>query len=60
MVAVGVEAAGLVEGDMVMFSKYAGSECYFNEEQFRILEVREVLCTLETVEEEGLAVAPVA
>lgn len=45
------------EGDMVMFSKYAGSECYFNNEHFRIMEVKEILCTL--VEREGASVPSV-
>lgn len=34
-------------GDMIMFSKFAGSDCYFNEEAFRIMDTREILCTLQ-------------
>lgn len=45
------------EGDMVMFSKFAGSECYFNNEHFRIMEMKEVLCTL--VEREDASVPSV-
>ena len=38
---------GLIAGEMVMFSKFAGSDCYFNEEAFRIMDAKEVLCVLE-------------
>lgn len=49
------------EGDMIMFSKYAGSDVYFNEEAFRIMETREILCTLELREgeESVAAIVPV-
>lgn len=49
----------LYEGDMVMFSKYAGSDVYFNEEAFRIMETREVLCTLQARAEGDIVVLPV-
>ena len=60
VVAVSAEVHALFEGDMVMFSKYAGTDCYFNEEAFRILDVREVLCTLvaKAAEEELPTVLP--
>lgn len=49
----------LVEGDMIMFSKYAGTDVYFNEEAFRIMETREILCTLEATEPADVIVLPV-
>lgn len=59
VVATGEAVGELHEGDMIMFSKYAGTDAIFNEEEFRILEEREVLCTLVT--DEPLApVAPIA
>lgn len=47
------------EGDMIMFSKYAGCDVYFNEEAFRIMETREILCTLEATESSEIVVLPV-
>lgn len=39
------------EGVMVMFPKFSGMDFTVEEEDFRILETREVLCTLEGVDE---------
>ncbi len=36
----------ITEGTMVAFSKYAGSDISADHEDFRILELREILCTL--------------
>lgn len=41
--------AGLHEGDMIAFPKFAGSEHIINEESMRIMDFREVLCTLVDV-----------
>lgn len=49
--------ARLQEGDMVLFSKYAGTDVYLNEEAFRILNIPEILCTL--VESKKSAGGPV-
>ena len=35
------------DGDAVMFSKFAGSDVTVEEEDFRILDYKEILCTLE-------------
>lgn len=49
----------LTEGDMVMFSKYAGTDVFLNEEAFRILDTKEILCTLvESKENVGPAILP--
>lgn len=48
----------LAEGDMILFSKYAGTDIYLNEEAFRIMDVREVLCTLVETKPTGVAVMP--
>lgn len=57
VIARGNEVDGrLADGDMIMFSKYAGTDVYFNEEAFRIMEVKEILCTLEATEEEVVIV----
>lgn len=59
VVGVGQQVTELGEGDMIMFSRFAGTDCYFNEEAFRIMDAREVLCTLvETPEGKGLTVVP--
>lgn len=48
----------IMEGDMLMFSKYSGTDFRVDEQDFRILDVNEVLCRLisadgsEVVEEE--------
>ncbi len=34
------------EGDMIMFSRFAGTDFRVDEEDFRILEENEVMCTL--------------
>lgn len=36
----------LNEGDMVLFSRFAGTDFRVDEEQFRILEENEIMCTL--------------
>lgn len=59
VVAVG-DVFDIAEGDMIMFSKFAGSDCYFNEECFRILDEREVLCTLVEAADVGPVVQPLA
>lgn len=38
------------EGDMVLFSKYAGADFTIAEEDFRILDINEILCTLEPID----------
>jgi len=47
------------EGDMLLFSKYAGTDVYLNEEAFRIMDVKEVLCTLVEREAGVGAVIPI-
>lgn len=39
----------LQEGTMVMFSRFAGSDVRVDEEQFRILDESEIMCTLTDV-----------
>lgn len=56
----GVNSPYIAEGDMIMFSRFAGSDCYFNEEHFRIMEIREVLCTLHETRPEVPTLAPIA
>jgi len=46
----------LCEGAMVLFSKYAGSDVIVEEENFRVLEVPEIMAVLEDVEK---VIAPV-
>lgn len=38
-------------GDMIMFSRYAGTTFNIENEDFRILDVKEVMCKLEATEE---------
>lgn len=40
------------EGDMVMFPKFAGNEFIIAEENMRIMDAKEILCTLVDVNEE--------
>lgn len=48
VIARGPEVALLEDGEMVLFSKYGGTELTVDsEEGFRILDVSEILCTLE-------------
>lgn len=61
VVAVGPKCETIGEGAMVMFSKFAGSDCFFNNEQFRVMEEKEVLCTLKETNPAGpSSVVPVA
>ena len=47
VVAVGEECAtNWAEGDMILFGKYTGTDFRCNEEDFRIVNADEVLCTL--------------
>lgn len=39
------------EGSMVMFSRFAGTDFMVEEEQFRILDEKEIMCTLCGVDE---------
>lgn len=39
------------EGTAVMFSRYAGTDAMIDEEEFRIMDSREIMCTLEKKEE---------
>ena len=45
-----VRDTNLSEGDMVMFSRFAGTDFRVDEEDFRILEENEIMCTLEDTE----------
>lgn len=48
VVARGPEAHLVSEGEMVLFSKFSGTDLIIDEEAgFRILETKEILCTLE-------------
>lgn len=47
---------GLEQGSMVMFSRFAGTDFRIDEEQFRILDENEIMCTL--IDTQGV-VAPV-
>lgn len=62
VVAVGDGIYGMIkplcEGDMILFSKYAGTDIYLNEEAFRIMDTREVLCTLVETNPGGVTVMP--
>lgn len=42
------------EGSLIMFSKFAGTDFMIEEEGFRILDEREVLCTLEMVKPDAI------
>lgn len=44
------------EGDAVMFSKYAGSEVAIDKETYRIIEYKEIMCTLLCEDQEAYAV----
>lgn len=50
------DRAVLCEGAMVMFSKYAGSDVILEEENFRVLEVPEIMAVLEDSEK---VIAPI-
>lgn len=39
------------EGDMIMFSRFAGTDFRVDEQNFRILEENEVMCTLIDTEQ---------
>lgn len=52
--------AGLHEGDMIAFPKFAGSEHIISEESMRIMDFREVLCTLVDVRGEVAEVTQAA
>ncbi len=41
-----VDSLDIQPGTAVMFSRYAGSDVTVDEEEFRILELREIMCTL--------------
>lgn len=42
----------LPEGTAVMFSRYAGSDVIVDQDEFRIMEVPEIMCTLARKEED--------
>lgn len=46
----GYEGTNLAEGDMIMFSKYAGTDFRVDEEDYRILDINEVICRLVATE----------
>ena len=48
------------EGDFVMFSRYAGSDVQIEQEEFRIIETGEIMCTLVKKEEEEDPLSPSA
>lgn len=41
----------LKPGTAIMFSRYAGSDVIVDEEEFKILDVKEIMCTLEKKED---------
>ena len=43
------------EGSMVLFSKFAGSDQRIQNEDFRIMDITEVLCTLTPVDDRAIA-----
>lgn len=45
------ESCQLSEGDMLMFSRFAGTDFRVDEQNFRILEENEVMCTLVDVDQ---------
>lgn len=50
------------EGDMVMFSRFAGTDFIVEQEDYRMLEEQEIMCTLVPADEEeslGSLVAPI-
>lgn len=46
-----LEVGELREGDMIMFSRFAGTDFRVDEQNFRILEENEVMCTLIDTEQ---------
>lgn len=47
--------ADVAVGEMVMFSRFAGSDFNIGEEEgFRILDIKEILCVLEEIEPGGI------
>lgn len=45
------DTGGLAEGDMIMFSRFAGTDFRVDEQNFRILEENEIMCTLIDTEQ---------
>lgn len=51
VIQVGPLVKDLTPGDMIMFSQHAGGDYKIDREDFKILEEREVMCTLEEAQE---------
>lgn len=49
------EMARILEGAAVMFSKFAGADFVIDEEDFKILDVAEIMCTIEFAESSPIA-----
>lgn len=52
---IGVDCNGLQEGDMVMFSRYAGMDIVVDQGDFKLLRYNEIACVLEATNVDAIA-----